>query len=55
MPVIFAERFHKSYYSPLFSQSSILCIVLFLFAIVLPFLAAFSSDGIKLYKIRVLG
>jgi hypothetical protein len=44
MPVLFAETFCKTYYSPLFSQSSILCITLSAFAIVLPFLAAFSTE-----------
>lgn len=45
MPILFFESFTKSYYAPIISMSSCICLLLVIVAIVLPFFAAFATDG----------
>lgn len=51
MPVLFVESFHKSYYAPLFSLSTCVCLIMIAFVIILPFFAAFATDGNSVYFI----
>lgn len=46
MPILFFESFTKSYYAPIVSMSSCICLLLAIVTIVLPFFAAFATDGI---------
>lgn len=46
MPTIFIENYSKYYFSNWFSLSTGICIVMTVVAIVLPFFAAFSTNGI---------
>jgi len=55
MPVLFSESFTKSYYSPIFSVSTCICLLLTIFTLILPFFAAFETNGnFKINKIRIL-
>ena len=48
MPILFFENFTKSYYAPIVSMSSCICLLLAIVTIVLPFFAAFATDGKKI-------
>ncbi len=48
MPILFFESFTKSYYAPIVSMSSCICLLLAIFTIALPFFAAFATDGINI-------
>jgi hypothetical protein len=46
MPVLFYENYSKSYYASTGSMSTCVCAVLTVFAVLLPFFAAFATESI---------
>jgi hypothetical protein len=47
MPALFFENYTKTYYAPWCSLSTCVTIVLMLFLFLLPFFAAFATDGMN--------